>query len=105
MKRRQLLRFGSSAFLATSLGLLSQPASAAFTDKSVILWNRALLQAVRTNRVGPSVTARALAMLHTAIYDAWAAYDRVASCVYLEKRYKRHSSQDVSLQQQQALSY
>jgi len=37
-----------------------------------------VLQAVRDSRLGPPIVARALAIVHTCIYDAWAAYDRVA---------------------------
>jgi hypothetical protein len=33
-----------------------------------------LLQAVVTTRMGPPITARALAIVHTAIYDAWTPY-------------------------------
>jgi hypothetical protein len=47
-------------------------------DSVVIKWNDACLEAIRITRPGPPVVARALAILHTAIYDAWAAYDRRA---------------------------
>ena len=43
-------------------------------------WNEQLLESIRANpsRTGPTVSARAIGVLHTAIYDAWAAYDAVA---------------------------
>ncbi len=41
----------------------------------VIQWNRAALQGVRDSKLGPPMVARALAIVHTCIYDAWAAYD------------------------------
>jgi hypothetical protein len=41
-------------------------------------WNEALLQAVRDSKLGPPMVARALAVAHTCVYDAWAAYDRTA---------------------------
>jgi hypothetical protein len=44
----------------------------------VVRWDRVLLDAVKSTRTGPTVAARALAVLHTCIYDAWAAYDPVA---------------------------
>ena len=44
-------------------------------DSLVLLWNEALLQGVRTSKLGPPMVARALAIAHTCIYDAWAAYD------------------------------
>jgi hypothetical protein len=47
-------------------------------DSAVLVWNQRALDAVRATRTGPTVAARALAVTHTAIYDAWAAYDPVA---------------------------
>ncbi|GAB3748844.1 vanadium-dependent haloperoxidase [Microlunatus parietis] len=41
-------------------------------------WNDLLLEAARRGTLGPPVLARAFALVHTAIYDAWAAYDAVA---------------------------
>jgi hypothetical protein len=44
-------------------------------------WNAAALTEVRLSkslRNGPPIVARALAIVHTCIYDAWAAYDDVA---------------------------
>ena len=43
-----------------------------------VRWNEALLAAVRAGRLGPPVVARAIAVVHTAMYDAWAAYDERA---------------------------
>jgi hypothetical protein len=45
----------------------------------VIQWNNVALQAIRDTKPGPPMTARALAVVHTAMYDAWAAYDKAAS--------------------------
>jgi hypothetical protein len=47
-------------------------------DSLVLLWNEAFLQGVRASRLGPPMVARALAIAHTCIYDAWAAYDGTA---------------------------
>jgi hypothetical protein len=44
----------------------------------VIQWNQAALQGVRDSKLGPPMVARALAIVHTCIYDAWAAYDKRA---------------------------
>ena len=50
------------------------------TDNAILTWNEELLQAVRLHpgTTGPTVTSRAIAVLHTATYDAWAAYDGTA---------------------------
>jgi hypothetical protein len=49
-------------------------------DDAVVLWNDQLLDTIRAYpaATGPTITARALGVLHTATYDAWAAYDPVA---------------------------
>jgi hypothetical protein len=46
-------------------------------DNVILKWNEALLTYIRSNpkATGPTVTARAIGVLHTAAYDAWAAYD------------------------------
>ena len=45
---------------------------------TVLGWNRLALQAIRTAQPGPLPSARALALLHTCMYNAWAAYDGAA---------------------------
>ncbi|MBL7780636.1 MAG: phosphatase PAP2 family protein [Saprospiraceae bacterium] len=55
-------------------------------DNIVLRWNTALLQAVRATSGKPPVVARHVAMVHTAIYDAWAHYDKVATGVYTRIR-------------------
>lgn len=63
------------ASLATSS---SRQVARAAADSVVLVWNEETLESVRKLPLGPTVTARALAVVHTAIYDAWAAYDPVA---------------------------
>ncbi len=41
----------------------------------VMQWDNALLQAIRDTKPGPPMAARSLAIVHTAMFDAWAAYD------------------------------
>jgi hypothetical protein len=48
-----------------------QPAAAG----TVVGWNRLALLAIRTLQPGAATAARALAILHTCMYNAWAAYD------------------------------
>jgi hypothetical protein len=79
--RKVTMVIGLALFLA--LGLVagvgrSQPARAASGDSVVLVWNQQLLDTFKETRTGPTVAARALAVVHTAIYDAWAAYDPVA---------------------------
>lgn len=43
-----------------------------------VLWDRAVQKAVINTAPGPTIASRAYSMLHTAIFDAWAAYDLTA---------------------------
>jgi hypothetical protein len=49
-------------------------------DDAIVLWDDQLLDTIRAYpaATGPTITARAMGVLHTATYDAWAAYDPVA---------------------------
>ena len=46
----------------------------------MLKWDEQLLSTIRAYppQTGPTITARALAEVHTAMYDAWAAYDQTA---------------------------
>jgi PAP2 superfamily len=48
------------------------------SDNVALSWNRAGLESVRRTRMGPPMVARALHILHAAMYDAWAAHDDLA---------------------------
>jgi Domain of unknown function (DUF6851)/VCPO second helical-bundle domain len=48
------------------------------TANVAVQWNSALLQGVRESKLGPPMVARALAVAHTCMFDAWAAYDGFA---------------------------
>lgn len=51
---------------------------AAGADNVVLRWNEAALEGVRQSALGPPMVSRALAIVHTSIFDAWAAYDAKA---------------------------
>ncbi len=48
--------------------------AAAFDDNDVLQWNTLALQAVRQSKLGPPMVSRALAILHTCMFDAAAGY-------------------------------
>ena len=50
----------------------------AHRTRSSCEWNEVTLEAIRRVQPGPPITARALAVVSTCVYDAWAAYDRKA---------------------------
>jgi hypothetical protein len=77
--RRTVLRGAGLAAAAAGGAALVGRAPLASADKStdnvVIQWNDAALAAVRAVIPGPTVTSRALAIVHTAMYDAWSVYE------------------------------
>jgi hypothetical protein len=63
-------------------------------DTSVVItWDHQLLQAVRDTKPAPTVVARVLAVVHTAEYDAWAAYDNVAAGTRLGTSLRRPAAE------------
>ena len=64
------------------------PATTPAAPSVVAVWNAAALAEVRLGRLGPPVVARALAIAHTCMYDAWAAYhpSALGSVVLLPRR-------------------
>ena len=41
-------------------------------------WNQLTLDAIKITNTSPPLAARALAMVHTAMYDAWSVYNKCA---------------------------
>jgi hypothetical protein len=71
-----LLLLFSVGLTAARVGLV--PAGAATGDSVVLGWNQQVLDTIVATKTGPTIAVRGLAVVHTAIYDAWAAYDSVA---------------------------
>ena len=70
-----------------------------------VLWDRAIQQAVINTAPGPTVASRAYGMVHTAIFDAWAAYDRTAIATQLGDTLQRPNSEIKEANKQEAVSY
>src|SRR5437879_2903088 len=75
--RRTALKWGALAAATPALSGLPLNVFAS-GDSVVLLWNEAALRGVRNSKLGPPMVARALAIVHTCIFDAWAAYDHQA---------------------------
>src|SRR5437660_8766587 len=71
----------------------------------VIQWNNAALQGVRDSKLGPPMVARALAIVHTCIYDAWAAYDKRALGTQLGRTLRQHHSKHKRANKNKAISF
>jgi hypothetical protein len=89
MERRIFLKLGTGAAIGAALAACHSsgggggggpyvPPDASVPVKGVVGWNNVVLDAVRASGVAPPIASRALAIVHTAMYNAWAAYDPVA---------------------------
>src|SRR5580700_11626587 len=70
-----------------------------------LTWNSASLQGLRDAKLGAPVAARALAIVHTCMYDAWAAYDERAVGTQLAGALRRPASERTLANKEQAISY
>jgi hypothetical protein len=74
-------------------------------DNLVVRWNAAALQGVRDSRIGPPMVARALAIVHTCIFDAWAAYDKRAIGTQLGDKLRQPKRERTLANKNEAISF
>lgn len=100
MKTNQKMKY-LQATLALGCGVcLTAQADSIVTD-----WNAVTLEAIRNTRPGPPMVARALAIVHTSIYDAWAAYDATATGTRFNEYLRRPAAERTDLNKGVAISY
>lgn len=92
----------SSAAAAHADDLLGRRAAG---DTINVEWNAVLLQAIRDTKPGPPMTARAIAIVHTCIYDAWAAYDGKASGTRFGDALRQPAGARTDANKREAISY
>lgn len=63
------------------------------TPNVVVQWDNAALQAIRDLHPGPPMAARMLAITHTCMFDAWAAYSKNAVGTQLGSSLRRPASE------------
>jgi hypothetical protein len=73
-------------------------------ENIVVEWNQAFLQGVRDSKLGPPMVARALAIGHTCIYEAWAAYDHKAIGTLLGDTLRQPASERTLANKMRAIS-
>src|SRR3989441_7971923 len=78
---------------------------ASASDNVVLQWDNAALQAIRVTKPGPPIVARALAIVHTAMYDAWAAYDDQAVGTRLGGSLRRPAVERTLASKNEAVSF
>lgn len=86
--------------LMLNLGIPAANAATIVTE-----WDEVALQAVRDTIPAPTVVSRSLAITHTAIYDAWAAYDPHAKGTRFGALLRQPRSQQTDLNKREAISY
>jgi hypothetical protein len=76
-------------------------------DDAVVLWDDQLLDVIRAYpaQTGPTVTARALGVVHTATYDAWAAYDPTAKQTRMDGPAPQQAGRNTLDNKKEAISY
>ena len=103
MRLDSLQRPYVGAALAFAFGGLLHGAVQAETV--VVKWDKAALQAIRTTHPGPPIVARMLAVAHTCMYDAWAAYDEVAVGTRLGGALRRPAGERTVANKENAVSF
>jgi hypothetical protein len=74
-------------------------------DDVVLQWNDVTLEAIRRSTLGPPIVARALAIVHTCMYDAWAAYEPNARGTHLAVKLRRPQDERKARHQREAVSF
>lgn len=88
------------------LALLPHVDTAVSAPKSVLIqWNGAAVRGVRDAKMGAPMAARALAIVHTCMYDAWAAYDEHAVGTQLRGALRRPADERTQANKERAISY
>jgi hypothetical protein len=72
---------------------------------AVVEWDNAALQGIRDSKLGAPMVARALAVVHTCIYDAWAAYDERAVSTQLSGALRRPAIERTEANKARAIAY
>src|SRR5712691_1804290 len=103
-----LVACGDKGSVAERLGrdeVVPRAARPSPDDNVVLQWNNAALQGVRDSKLGPPLVSRALAIVHTCMYDAWAAYDERAVGTRLGATLRRATSERTLENVNKAVSY
>jgi hypothetical protein len=105
----RIRRVGGIAFPALTLAVAachdSSGPAAPWHPSVVLQWDAAELEAVRRTHPGPPMVARMLAVAHTAMYDAWAAYDGKAVGTRLGATLRRPANERTIANKERAVSF
>lgn len=75
------------------------------SDAVAVHWNSAALQGIDSTKILSPVAARDLAIVHTCMYDAWAAYDDRVVGTQLAGALRRPAAERTEANKEKAISY
>lgn len=84
----------------TQLVTVSDP-----TPTVSVLWDQAAQDAVINTGPGPTIGSRAFALVHTAMFDAWSAYDAAAASTVLDDTLQRPAEENTRANKIEAMSF
>ncbi|BDI20482.1 hypothetical protein ANSO36C_62840 (plasmid) [Nostoc cf. commune SO-36] len=70
-----------------------------------VLWDKVAQQAVSNAIVGPTIADRVYSMVHTSMFDAWAAYDPTAIATQLKDQLQRPQAENTEANKKEAMSF
>lgn len=114
MDRRTFIKLGSGAAVGGMLSACgggngnvpqAAPAPNSLRRRTVVAWNDTALHAIRAQRPSAPMAARSLAIAHTAMYDAWAAYDPIALGTRYRATLRRPASEHTAQNKAVAISF
>lgn len=95
-----------SNFIQLELNPQSQTVKVADPTPSLsVQWDEVTQEAIAATDLGPTVASRALGMVHTAIYDAWSAYDETAISTQLDDQLQQPASEITDENKSEAMSF
>jgi hypothetical protein len=93
-------------FVVSALLAFAAPVPAeAAGDNAVLQWARVAISMIREMQPPPPVAARSLAIVHTCMFDAWAAYDATAVGTRLGGEFRRPAAERTGENKRAAVSH
>ncbi|MFZ0745349.1 MAG: vanadium-dependent haloperoxidase [Terracidiphilus sp.] len=87
------------------IALVPPNSGAQSRSKIVLQWNAVEIQAIRDSNLGAPMASRALAIVNTCMYDAWAAYDTRAVGTQLAGALRRPLLERTPANKEKTISY
>jgi hypothetical protein len=102
-RKARLERAGVLGLMVVTL-LVATSDHVSAQDNAILQWNDVTLRAIRSTGFAPPRAARGFAIIHTCVFDAWAAYDTTAVGSRLGGSLRRPRTEHSLEHKQQAVS-